>query len=156
MRIDPRCKRVNELSDQYHQLFRQVAERYLSEECAKAGVESLCLGDCSFLFTVGEEPSGMISMADAAKKLEINPSTATRQVNRLLLSGLVTKSPSHGDERRYDVRLTEKGAALLERMDERLYEAVQKTYADVSEEEMQTVYGYLEKCIGQLNRLVQG
>ena len=156
MRIDPRCKRVNELSDQYHQLFRQVAERYLSEECAKTGVESLCLGDYSFLFTIGEEPSGMISMADAAKKLGINPSTATRQVNRLLMSGLVTKSPSRGDERRYDVRLTEKGEALLERMDERLYEAVQKTYVDVSEEEMQTVYGYLEKCIGQLNRLVQG
>ena len=156
MRIDPRCKRVNELSDQYHQLFRQVAERYLSEEGAKAGVESLCLGDYSFLFTIGEEPSGMISMADAAKKLGINPSTATRQVNRLFMSGLVTKSPSRGDERRYDVRLTEKGAALLERMDERLYEAVQKTYVDVSEEEMQTVYGYLEKCIGQLNRLVQG
>ena len=36
-----------------------------------------------------------------------------------------------------------------------LYTAVQKTYENVSEEELQTVYRYLDKCIDQLVILVR-
>ena len=35
-----------------------------------------------------------------------------------------------------------------------LFSAVRQTYAQVTEEEMQTVYRYLDKCIAQLNALV--
>ena len=155
MRMDQRCKRLNELSDRYHLLFKQVAERCLIQYCEKVCTpEMLCLGDYMLLFTVGEVGDRAAHMADISRQLNINPSTATRRVNRLLADGLVSKDTAPDDDRRYDLRLTEGGRALLDWMDERLYDAVQKTYEPVTEEELQTVYRYLEKCIGQLEKLV--
>ena len=48
------------------------------------------------------------------------------------------------------IRLTEAGSTLVRQMGDRLYAAVQKTYENVTEKEIQTVYRYLDKCIDQL------
>ena len=55
MQMDPRCKRLNALSDQYHQLFRHMAEKYLEQACLERKYkEKLCLGDFLLLYEVGE------------------------------------------------------------------------------------------------------
>ena len=154
MRMDPRCKRLNELSDLYHQLFRQITERHLEQECRKCQLdEPLCLGDYTFLASVSEQESS--SLAGVSKKLGISPSTATRQVNRLLANGLITKSSVPGDERRYEIRLTEKGCLLVEKMDSHLFETVQRAYENVTDSEMQTVFHYMEKCNQALQAMMK-
>ena len=155
MRMDPRCKRLNELTDQYHLLFRQLAEKYLEQVCYERRYEEeLCMGDYLLLYEVGAGGDKAVSMADISRKLHINPSTATRRVNRLLTDRMVTKSAALFDDRRYDLRLTREGRDLLDRMDRLLYEAVQFVYEPVTDEELQTVYRYLEKSISQLSLLV--
>ena len=155
MQMDPRCKRLNALSDQYHQLFRHMAEKYLEQACLERKYkEKLCLGDFLLLYEVGEGGNKAVSMADISRKLSINPSTATRRVNRLLADGMITKEGARFDERRYDLYLTREGRELLEHMERLLYEMVQFVYQPVSEDEMQTVYRYMEKCIGQLKLLI--
>ena len=157
MRIDTRCKHLNELNDRYHLLFRQVMERYLGKTCQESNYpEPLCVGDFQMLFYIGEGGEEGGHMAAISKKLNINPSTATRRVNRLLTDGLVTKSTAPDDDRRFDLRLTARGSALLDRMDELAYDTVQTVYEPVTDREMQTVYRFLEKCIGQLERLADG
>lgn len=154
MKMDPRCKRLNELSDRYHLLFRQLAERYLEQQCREAQYpEALCFGDFCLLYQVGEGGDHPVHMAEISRKLNINPSTATRRVNRLLKNGLVTKSSAPDDDRCYDLRVTQAGHVLLQRMEDRLYDIVQATYAEVTDAELQIVYGYLEKCINALARL---
>ena len=156
MRIDPRCKKLNELNDRYHMRFRQLAKQYLEDICGEAKYpEPLCYGDYLLLYEVGANGRKTAHMADISKSLGINPSTATRRVNRLLADGLVTKAAAPNDDRCYDLGMTEQGQALLDRMDEMLYAAVQYVYEPVTDEEMQTVYHYLEKCIGQLNKLIE-
>ena len=55
MKIDPRCKRLNELNDRYHQLLRQVAEGLLKRHCQESSYpEELCIGDYALLYQVGE------------------------------------------------------------------------------------------------------
>lgn len=155
--IDPRCKRLSELTDRYHQLFSQLGERYIVQLSREHGLKgSLSFGDFAFLSIAGDSEDNKVSMAYVSRKLGINPSTATRRVNRLLENGLVTKSAARDDERRYDICLTEAGRSLVEEMNAHLYSAVQKTYEHVTEEEIQTVYRYLDKCIGQLNALLDG
>ena len=157
MRVDPRCRRLNELNDQYHALFRDLVERNLAKQCREYHLqEPLCTGDYLLLVEVGESGDSPASMAAISKRLNINPSTATRRVNRLLTDDLVTKSIAPGDERRYDLRLTDKGARFLDQMDEWVYQTIQKTYEPVTDEELRVVYQYMEKCISQLQRLGAG
>ena len=156
MQIDPRCKKLNELTDRYHQLFSQLGERYILQLSREHGLkDDLVFGDFAFLSAVEDGGPDPVSMANVSKKLGINPSTATRRVNKLLENGLVTKSNAADDDRRYDIRLTEAGSTLVRQMGDCLYTAVQKTYENVSEEEIQTVYRYLDKCIDQLVILVR-
>ena len=156
MLMDPRCKRLNELNDYYHVLFRDLAEKYLTEICAEEKYEEpLCMGDYLLLNTVSESSDGTSHMAEISKKLNINPSTATRRVNRLQTNGLVSKSAAPGDDRRYDLRLTDCGRELISKMDKRIYEAVCFVYQAVSDDEKDHVYHFLEKCIDQLKKLQQ-
>ena len=157
MRVDPRCKKLNELSDRYHQLFNQLGERYVLEVSRELQLkDTLCFGDYLFLYIAGDSERNTVSMAEASRNLGVNPSTATRRVNKLLNSGLVTKAQAAYDERRYDIGLTDRGREVLESVNDRLYMAIQKTYEDVTEEELQTVYQYMDKCIGKLKGLVSG
>ena len=154
MKIDPRCKRLNELNDSYHLLFRQLAEVMLARNCRENNYpEELCTGDYTLLYQVGESGDHPVRMAEISRRLNINPSTATRRVNRLLADGLVSKSVTPDDDRCYDLRVTDAGRTLLERMEDQLYDAIQRTYADVTDEELQTVYGFLDKCNSVLKRL---
>ena len=152
MQLDPRCKKLNELTDRYHQLFSQLGEKYILQLGRESGVrDDLAYGDFAFLSVVDDSGQDAVSMAYVSRKLGINPSTATRRVNKadcLFAMGA-------DDDRRYDIRLTDTGRSLVEKMNACLYTAVQKTYEHVTEEELQTVYGYLEKCIGELMGLVK-
>ena len=154
MKIDPRCKRLNELNDRYHQLLRQVAEGLLKRHCRESSYpEELCMGDYMLLYQVGEGGEQPVHMAEISRRLSINPSTATRRVNRLLADGLVTKAITPDDDRCFDLRVTVSGRMLLDIMEDQLYDAIQKTYENVTEEELQTVYGFLDKCNSVLGRL---
>ena len=154
MRMDPRCKKMNLLSDIYHQLFQRLAERYLSAQCTQTGMdEPMNIGEFVFLLTVSDQEGKAVSMSEASKILKINPSTATRRVNRLLAYGMITKSDSPYDERRYDIRMTQKGTDFVQAMEDRLLFAMQQTYADVTEEELTTVYRFMDKCIARLRLL---
>ena len=155
MRVDPRCKRSNELSARYHHLFRQVLERQLAQQCRQYALrEPLCLGDYAFLYTVGDT-DGCVSMAEVAKKLHVNPSTATRRANRLLTDGLITKSASPTDDRRYEIRLTDVGRALCASMDDFQFGIVQDAYQGVTDEQMQAVYQVMETLIKNLQNMMQ-
>ena len=153
MRIDERCKKLNELSDHYHALLRQLSALQLERLCGEMRLEeTLCTGDYMLLYAVGEDGDSSANMAAISKQLGINPSTATRRVNRLLADGMVTKSVAADDDRRYDLRLTDKGALLLDRMDEFLYDTVQKAYEPISSADLQAVYRFLETCCSQLEQ----
>lgn len=68
------------------------------------------------LAVCGEDPSSPRSMTDLADRLVHSKSGLTYQVDRLEQAGLVTRVPSPQDERGVNVRLSPKGAALLERV----------------------------------------
>ena len=152
MRTDPRCERLGQLSAELSRLQLRLREKFLAQECMALSLpESLCHGDYLFLNEVSE--AGCAVMAEIAKRLEINPSTATRRVSRMLVCGLVTKQTSCEDERRFEICLTDKGRELLERMDQHRLEASRRVYEGITEREMQAVYDCLEREITALKKL---
>jgi DNA-binding MarR family transcriptional regulator len=61
---------------------------------------------------------GSITVSDLASRLEIDPSTASRQIHRLERLGLVTRSSDAADRRIARLTTTAKGRKLLDRVRE--------------------------------------
>ena len=153
---EPRCQRLIEQTSRYRALSLRLVEKELAEVCQHQNVEvSLCVGDFDFLVVIENEPRSMISMAEAAKALGINPSSATRRVRRLLECGLITKTVDQADDRRYWIALTEAGIRLMKELDDCLLAATREMYAMVTDEEMEMVFSFMDKCIEGLQRVLK-
>lgn len=69
---------------------------------------------------------GVINQKWLAEQLAINPSTALRMVDKLEAAGLVTRQDNPGDRREVQLRLTRKGARLVEDVTERRRRAIKR------------------------------
>lgn len=155
MSRDPRCEWLIEKNAKYHALAAKVIEKRLAQMCeAHALSDTLCLGDYEFLSVVATAKTKDVSMAQVARALGVNPSSATRRNRRLLECGLVSKTTDAADERRYQIALTDAGRAFWEEMDREIFNITQDIYSTVTDAEMNAVYAFTEKCIENLQRLL--
>ena len=155
MSIDPRCEFLIEKTAKYHALTAKIIEKRLEQMCRKHGLkDTLCLGDYEFLCVVANARTPDVSMAQVARQLGVNPSSATRRNRRLLECGLVSKTSAAADERRYQIALTEDGRTFWEEMDKTLYDMTQVVYSTITEEEMNAVYAFTEKCVANLQKIL--
>ena len=155
MSRDPRCEWLIEKNAKYHALAAKVIEKRLVQMCEKHALrDTLCLGDYEFLSVVATAKKQDVSMAQDARALGVNPSSATRRNRRLLECGLVSKTSDAADERRYQIALTQEGRAFWDEMDRAIFEVTQVMYSTVTDEEMNAVYAFTEKCIENLQKLL--
>lgn len=155
MSRDPRCEWLIEKNAKYHALAGKVIEKRLEQMCERYGLaEELCLGDYEFLSVVACAKTKDVSMAQVARALGVNPSSATRRNRRLLECGLVSKTSDVSDERRYQIALTDAGAKFWEEMDAAMSEITQRIYSTITQEEMNAVFSFTEKCIENLQGLL--
>ena len=152
---DPRCEWLIEKNTKYHTLAAKVIEKNLVRICEKHGLgEELCPGDYEFLASLANAREDDVSMAQIARQLGVNPSSATRRTRRLMECGLVTKTSDAADERRYQLALTDAGRAFCAEMDDVIFGVTQAIYTGVSDAEMQAVFSFTEKCIANLQRIL--
>ena len=155
MSRDPRCEWLIEKSVRYHALSGKVIEKRLAQMCQKHGLsDMLCLGDYEFLAAVANAKTDNVNMAQIARLLGVNPSSATRRNRRLLDCGLVSKTSDAADERRYQIALTDEGRIFYEEMDRAIFDVTQVMYSTVTEAEMNAVYAFTEKCIENLQKIL--
>ncbi|MBR2943404.1 MAG: MarR family transcriptional regulator [Clostridia bacterium] len=155
MSRDPRCEWLIEKSVRYHALSGKVIEKRLAQMCQKHGLaDTLCLGDYEFLAAVANAKTENVNMAQIARLLGVNPSSATRRNRRLLDCGLVSKTSDAADERRYQIALTDEGRAFYAEMDQVIFDVTQVMYSTVTAEEMNAVYAFTEKCIENLQKIL--
>ena len=154
MERNAQYERLSTLIRDFHALFEEITQGCLTRECQTFGLrEPLCVGDYQFLALV--EKRGSLSMAQAAKELRINPSSATRQVNRLLHCGLITKSAVPDDDRKFSIQTTPLGTTFLNRLYVSLSEVSHALLGQVSDEDLQTVCDFLEARIKVLHSIQQ-
>ena len=157
MLTTPHCFRLNDLMEIHNQLLKQIMEKYVNMTCRDMNLEtSLCVGDYLFLASVESYMPEGVNMAVIAKTMQVHPSTATRQVNRLLGQKLITKTIVPEDERRFMIQLTTKGKEFLDSISLRIKEGVKHTYSNVTDEETEAVFSFLLECIDRLKEILSG
>lgn len=95
-----------------------------------------------------------IRMGDLADVLRIDPSTATRAVQRLMKDGLAAKVSHSGDGRVVFVAPTEKGLELYHWVTKRRAAVVTSVIGELSEDRREEIAGALEEFAGALENAV--
>lgn len=99
---------------------------------------------------------GVITQSALTEKLGIQPGSASEVLGKLEAAGLIVRSPSAGDRRTTDIRLTPAG-------EEQAQEAMQRRMARqagmfdcLSAQEKETLLGLLERVNESWDRLYRG
>jgi|1186.fasta_scaffold212372_2 DNA-binding MarR family transcriptional regulator len=82
---------------------------------------------------------GPMRVSDAAQKLSVDLSVASRQVNALLTAGYLEREPDPADRRAHLVRTTEAGRQVLSESHRRMVHAVQQALEGWSSDDVAAV-----------------
>lgn len=86
-----------------------------------------------------------LRVSDVARRLNATNSYVTLTSEKLVQKGYIIRERNNEDRRTVYLTLTKEGINLVERMDEIVYAYYDKTFGDISNEEMTTVMNILEK-----------
>jgi DNA-binding MarR family transcriptional regulator len=93
-------------------------------------------------------------MGDLAAALRVDPSTATRAVQRLVRAGLAQRDPCGDDGRVVRVRITDAGRVRYERAAARRTLVMERLLAEFTDDEQEQLSDLLTRFIAALDRLV--
>lgn len=82
---------------------------------------------------------GPMRISDAAHKLSVDLSVASRQVNALVRAGYLEREPDPDDRRAYIVRSSETGKKVLEESHRRMVHAFQQTLKGWGSDDVTTI-----------------
>lgn len=102
---------------------------------------------------LASEPDGW-RMSDFADAMHVDPSTATRAVNRLEQLGLAKRSTDPDDRRVVVARPTPTGRRMIERIATLRSLGMQRLLEPFDEAERQEFAEYLERFVNSIDRLV--
>jgi DNA-binding MarR family transcriptional regulator len=94
-------------------------------------------------------------MGDLADALHIDPSTATRAVQRLIASGLAEKVTQEGDGRVVHVALTDIGRQTAAYYTDRRVETIRELLSNFTESEQTSFLEFLERYIHNMSEMTQ-
>lgn len=86
-----------------------------------------------------------LRVSDIARRLNATNSYVTLTSEKLVQKGYIIRERNNADRRTVYLTLTTEGINLVKRMDEIVYAYYDKTFGDISNEEMTTVMNILEK-----------
>ena len=86
-----------------------------------------------------------LRVSDVARRLNATNSYVTLTSEKLVQKGYIIRERNNVDRRTVYLTLTEEGINLVKKMDEIVYAYYDKTFGDISNEEMITVMNILEK-----------
>ena len=93
-------------------------------------------------------------MSDFADAMHVDPSTATRAVNRLQQLGLAERSTNGGDRRVVIARATAGGRKMINRVTTLRALGMQRLLEPFDEAEREQFAEYLERFVGSIDQLV--
>ncbi len=88
---------------------------------------------------------GSYSTSDIRDRMLDKMSDASRIVDRLVKKGLLERTTSKNDRRLVDIKISDKGLKLLERLDETIDAHIMKPFKNLSVQEKKTLDALLDK-----------
>jgi len=102
---------------------------------------------------VVERAVGAPGVGDVAEALAVDPSTASRVVERCVGEGLLSRSADSRDRRRSVLALTPSGARLLDQVTTNRRKVIAEVVAGWDEGDVMSLVGLLERLLGDLEAL---
>jgi len=90
---------------------------------------------------------GRLTMGELARRLAINPSSATDVIDRLVEHGWVERLPSSTDRRTVEVQLTASAAELAAKAKAATVAGLQSTLAPLDDEDVAILVGLLSRLV---------
>jgi DNA-binding MarR family transcriptional regulator len=131
---------------------RRVLQRPGYRRRIAAGTGAVELGTLRLLRAV-QRWSGAPSIGDVAELLIIDPSTASRVVDRALAAGLLEKRTCADDGRRARLHLTEQGEAVLDAATRQRRSVLAEVTADWTTDDLDGLVGRLEELLAGFDRV---
>lgn len=100
--------------------------------------------------------AGPCRMRVVADALRVDPSTATRTVDRLVERGYVARVPDPTDARAVMVRVTAEGERLRTRVRDQAHAALAEILAEFSDEEADQLAALMSRLVAAVDRYVGG
>jgi DNA-binding MarR family transcriptional regulator len=100
--------------------------------------------------------AGPTTQRRLSNRLRCSPRNVTGLVDGLEAAGLVSRAPHPTDRRATLVALTEEGTALVAAWEAGQQQMASSLFSDLSEEEIRTFLGTLERILGALRRNSSG
>ncbi len=94
------------------------------------------------LHLVNESP---LRLTEVAKELNIPMFSASRLVDRMVSLGLVGKVQDESDKRSISISLQPQGRALIDDLEYRSYDRIQKNFSDLKDDDFNLVMQVVEK-----------
>lgn len=136
----------------WRQLRRGAATGPLRDFLYRTDEGAVEQGQIDTLDTLAQQPSWR--MSELAEALRVDPSTATRAVQRLVNSGLATRHSSEADGRVVEVQITPRGTAVHEAVAERRVEVMTHILGHYRPEELPVVADILERFANAVDEFV--
>lgn len=143
--------------------FEAQVQAVLSASRALVGIAATSIADIEGIVTIGQLRILMllatreeVNLAAVAHALDINPSNASRAVDRLLRAGLLDRFDSPADRRHLILTLTDAGAALVDGVIARRRAAIEAILQDMTPSARQTLAVSLRKFAAAAGEPAEG
>lgn len=124
--------------------------RIKSEKMGSLGLRGT---DTMVLYYLGQNEAGL-SEADLARYVHQDRAAISRTVAKLEKDGYVRRmSWEDGAKYRVPVQLTDSGRKTADEMDQIIEDVVNQSSADLTPEERERMYGWLEQILGRLEKI---
>ncbi len=134
-------------------LRRGAAMSRLRDHLFGTGADAIEQGQMDTLDVLAHHDGGR--MSDVAEALRVDPSTATRAVQRLVNAGLATRQPCDDDGRVVQVALTEAGARRHAEVAERRAQLMAHVLGQFTPDERRQLADLLERLVGSVDEFLR-
>lgn len=138
----------------WRELRRGASGMALRAHLTGTGGHQLEQAQLDALEIVAAEPDGW-RMTDFADALRVDPSNATRAVDRLEQLGLATRARAADDKRVVTVRVTPEGRRLLRTIDRLRADGMARLLEVFDADERERFAEYLERFVDSIDRVVE-
>jgi len=101
------------------------------------------------------ESGDLSTMSDFAEAMHVDPSTATRAIDRLQKIGLVERIQGDEDRRFVQVKVTPEGERVVRRIRRARADGMRRLLADFSDDERAEFADYMERLVAAIDQLVR-
>lgn len=144
---------VDRIVRAWRELRRGAAAQTLREQLL--GIEGIALEQAQLdaLEILAAEPGGL-RMSAVAEALRVDPSSATRALDRLERLGLAERTTAAGDRRVVIARPTDAGRRMLDRISKLRRSGVEELLATFDEHDREVLADHLDRFVDAIDRRV--